>query len=587
MQEEIDLVSTERDIFLLNESNMCVKHRRRQRLGKGQGMNPLQGTRARWWQTGVVYQIYPRSFMDSNGNGVGDLKGIISKLDYLNDGTEKSLGVDAIWLSPIYPSPNKDFGYDIRDYGDIDPLYGDMDDFKLLLRAAHDRNIRIVMDLVINPTSDQQPWFIEACRSRDNPYHDWYLWHEGNNGKVPNNWFAYFDKKAWWWVDEVRKFYLSTWCRYQPEVNWRNPNLKEAMFDVIRFWLDLGVDGYRIDVINWFLKDEHFRSNPFRLQLGPPDYQKHIYDRNRPEIHDLCREIRRVVDAFPDRFAVGEVYTKSVKDAAAYYGNGDELHLAFNFAFLFQKWGAANFLREIEKWDGVLTDRGWPTYTLSNHDQPRHYGRYAKGDDTDRRARVAAAMLLTLRGTPFLYYGEEIGMSNRKIARKQIQDPMGKKYWPLLKGRDPERTPMQWNGSRHAGFSTVEPWLPIHPNHTVVNVENQADDSGSLLSFYRALIWLRKKTAALNQGTYRSLVSGPTDCLAYLRSHEGQVVLVLLNFVGKRVFFTLPGSGSEPLQGRWKVRFGTDREKDIPLALSRGIDLNGYEVLILEREGGM
>jgi alpha-glucosidase len=546
-------------------------------------MKARQGGPERWWQSGVVYQIYPRSFMDSDGDGVGDLRGIVSKLDYLNDGTEKSLGIDAIWLSPIYPSPNKDFGYDISDYRDIDPLYGNMEDFKLLLREAHDRNIRIVMDLVINHTSDQHPWFIEACKSRDNPYHDWYLWHEGKNGKAPNNWFAFFDKKAWWWVDEVRKFYLSTWCRYQPEVNWRNPGLKEAMFDVMRFWLELGVDGYRIDVINWFMKDEQFRSNPFRPQLSPPDLQKHIYDRNRPETHDLCREIREVVDAFPDRFSVGEVYTTSAKDASSYYGNGDELHLAFNFAFLFKKWGAANFLQEIEKWDSLLRDKGWPTYTLSNHDQPRHYTRYAEGDETNKRARVAAAMLLTLRGTPFLYYGEEIGMSDLKIGRKQIQDPLGKKYWPILKGRDPARTPMQWRGSRHAGFSTADPWLPVHPKHGVVNVESQAGDPGSLLSLYRELIWLRKRTPALCRGEYRSLVSSPTEYLVYLRSYEGQTVLVLLNFVGKSVTAALRGNGNEVMAGKWEVLFGTDRLKGSRLEVSTGMGLQGYEVLIAER----
>jgi alpha-glucosidase len=550
-------------------------------------MREPQGDGARWWQKGVVYQIYPMSFMDRNGDGIGDLKGVISKLDYLNDGTEKSLGIDAIWFSPIYPSPNKDFGYDISDYRDIDPRYGSLDDFKLLLREAHDRNIRIVMDLVINHTSDQHPWFIEACKGRENPHHDWYLWHEGKKGKAPNNWFAAFDRKAWWWVDDVRKFYLSTWCRYQPEVNWRNPKLKEAMFGVIRFWLDLGVDGYRIDVINWFMKDEQFRSNPYRLSLRPPDYQRHIYDRNRPEVHDLCREIRDLVDGYEDRFTVGEVFTNSAKTAASYYGDGDELHMAFNFAFLFQKWGASNFLRVIDKWESLIQGRGWPTYTLSNHDLPgRHYSRYAKGDETDRRARVAAAMLLTLRGTPFLYYGEEIGMSNRRIARKQIQDPLGKKYWPLLKGRDPGRTPMQWDASPHGGFSAVEPWLPVHSNHRVVNVEKQAKDPASLLTFYRELIWLRKKTPALCQGTYRSLVSGAKDYLAYLRSHEDQTVLVMLNFVAKGVSFTLPGSRSEPLQGSWRVLFGTDREKSRPLEPLRGMDLNGYEVLIAEKKGG-
>lgn len=540
-----------------------------------------------WWRTGVVYQIYPRSFMDVNGDGVGDLKGILSKLDYLNDGTEKSLGVDALWLTPIYPSPNKDFGYDVSDYRSIDPLYGDLGDFKVLLREAHDRNIRIIMDLVINHTSHLHPWFIEACKSRDNPHHDWYLWHEGKRGKPPNNWFAAFDRRAWWWVEAVRKFYLSTWCRYQPEVNWRCPELKQAMFDVMRYWLDLGVDGYRIDVVNWFIKDDRFRSNPCGLKLRPLDYQKHIYDRNRPETHGICREIREILDAYPDRFAVGEVYTNSAREAASYCGNGDELHLAFNFAFLFQKWGASNFLRVIEEWDRLLEGKGWPNYTLSNHDLPgRHYTRYARGEETGKRARVAAAMLLTLRGTPFVYYGEEIGMSNRKIPRRQIQDPLGKKYWPVLKGRDPARTPMQWNASPRAGFSTAEPWLPVHPNHTVVNVENQAGDPGSLLSFYRKLIWLRKKTPALCRGDYRSLVSPPTDHLAYVRSCGDHLVLVLLNFEAKRRTVKPTGKGSESTEGTWKVLFGTDRGQGSRLELSRGIELAGYEVLILERKGG-
>jgi alpha-glucosidase len=552
-------------------------------------MTDPQGETAQWWQTGVFYQIYPMSFMDSDGDGVGDLQGIISRLDYLNDGTETSLGIDAIWLTPIYPSPNRDFGYDISDYRGIDPRYGSMEDFEVLLKEAHDRNIRIVMDLVINHTSNEHPWFVEACKSRDHPHHDWYLWHEGKNGKAPNNWFAAFDRRAWWWVEEVRKFYLSTWCRYQPEVNWRNPELKKAMFDVIRFWLDMGVDGYRIDVINWFIKDDQFRSNPYKLSLNPPDYQKHLYDRNRPEVHDLCREIRQVVDAYPARFALGEVFTNSVKDAASYCGDGDELHMAFNFAFLFQKWGASNFLRVIDEWDGLLNGRGWPTYTLSNHDLPgRHYSRYAKGKETEKRARIAAAMLLTLRGTPFLYYGEEIGMSNRRIPRRKIRDPLGKKLWPLLKGRDPGRTPMQWDASPHAGFSTGEPWLPVHPNHTAVNVEKEAADPGSVLSFYRELVWLRKRTPALNQGAYRPLVSEPTDCLAFLRVHEGQTVVVMLNFAGKRVQVpvSLREHSSDPLKGTWQVLFGTDRAKGMGMNVGADMELKGYEVLILERKGG-
>ena len=389
---------------------------------------------AAWWRRAVCYQIYPRSFQDSNGDGIGDILGIISRLDYLNDGTPRSLGIDAIWLSPCYRSPMKDFGYDISDYTDIDLIFGNRDDFERLVSEAHRRGIKIILDLVINHTSDCHPWFVESRSSKDNPKRNWYLWHPGNNGRPPNNWFAGFELKSAWWRDErTGEYYLGTFTRHQPEVNWRNPDLRRAMYDVIRFWLDLGVDGFRMDVVNWYIKDARLRSNPWRLSLTPPDLQRHLYDRNQPETHAICQEIRKITDEYPERMLVGEIYCDDPQLAASYYGAAeDELHLAFNFAFLYQKWDARAFSRQIDLWENLLSGTRWPNYTLSNHDQPRHYYRYRCGKWDDARARVAAALLLTVRGTPFLYYGEEIGMTNGRIPRRQLQDPLGKRAWRVI-----------------------------------------------------------------------------------------------------------------------------------------------------------
>ncbi len=530
---------------------------------------------APWWQQGVIYQIYPRSFQDSNADGIGDLRGIISRLDYLNDGTEKSLGVDAIWLSPCYPSPMSDFGYDISDYTDIDPLFGTLQDFHELLQEAHRRGIKVIMDLVINHTSDQHPWFIESRASKASDKRDWYIWHAGNKGKPPNNWFAGFELKSAWWRDETtQEFYLATFTRHQPEVNWRNAQLKEAMFAVIRFWLEMGVDGYRMDTVNWYLKDELWRNNPWHLQLNPPDLQRHIYDRNRPETHGLCRDIRRLLDSYSERMLVGEIFCDDARLAAEYYGKSDELHLAFNFAFLFQPWSAKHFHHKIVEWENLLPTGCWPNYTLSNHDQPRHYTRYAQGTWSEPRARVAAALLLTLRGTPFLYYGEEIGMANRHIARRELQDPMGKKLWPLLPGRDGARTPMQWDSSPHGGFSFAKPWLPLNPDYPVKNVVGQAGDAQSLFSFYRRLLWLRKKTPALLLGEYRSFATTPHDFLAYQRSYNGESVSVLLNFTRRRLRIHLPQLPT----GR--VLLSTHRGEGEKVDTAH-MELQAYEVLLL------
>lgn len=377
-----------------------------------------------WWKRAVVYQIYPMSFQDSNSDGIGDIRGIISRLDYLNDGTPNSLGVDAIWLSPVNRSPMRDGGYDISDYREVNPPFGNLDDFKLLFREAHARNIKVLMDLVINHTSDEHPWFKESRSSKSSPKRDWYIWQSYNRGRKPNNWVSLFEiRSAWWWDRETNEYYLSSFTRHQPEVNWRHPELKKEIYDIIRFWLDLGVDGFRMDVVNWYIKDALYRSNKWMVSWNPPDVQKHVYDRNRPETHSICREIRAIVDTYCDRVLIGEIYTADTEEAVSYHGSGgDELHLAFNFNFLFQPWSAPDFGRAVRKYYRLLPGLISPSATITR-DGTTTATRPAR--DTEARAQVAAAMLLTLRGTPFLYYGEEIGMTYECIPRKEMSDPLG------------------------------------------------------------------------------------------------------------------------------------------------------------------
>lgn len=477
-----------------------------------------------WWKDAVIYQIYPRSFYDTNHDGVGDLQGIIEKLDYLNDGTEDSLGVDAIWVSPIYPSPMKDCGYDISNYNDIDPLFGDLEIFKNLLKQAHKRGIKVLMDLVINHTSDQHPWFQES-RDKNSPKADWYLWHP----QKANNWLACLELKSAWHFDEKRgEYYLGTFTRFQPELNWRNPEVKAEIYKMISYWLDLGVDGFRMDVVNWFVKDEKLRSNPWHLKAFPDLFQKHIYDRNRPEVHEICKEIREIADRYPgDRLLVGEIFTDNFEEAASYYGisgNNDELHLTFNFDFMYQPWKAKRFYQAINNWYSALPVNAWPTITLSNHDYFRHFSRYKKGKWSEARAKVALAMTLFLKGTPFLYYGEEIGMENTKVPRQKAMDPLER--FPFIPGRARSRTPMQWNASDYAGFSTHEPWLPLNQKFREKNVFDQNRDKNSLLNFYRKLLWLRKKYTDLVDSEIDFLNKGEVNFLSFKR---GQY-LVFLNF---------------------------------------------------------
>jgi alpha-glucosidase len=508
----------------------------------------------RWWQEAVFYQIYPRSFLDSNGDGIGDIRGIIEKLDYLG-GSPGSLGVDALWISPFFPSPMKDFGYDIADYRGVDRIFGDLSDFSVLLREAHRRGIRVVIDLVINHTSDRHPWFIEASSSKDDPKHGWYIWRPMSAGK-PNNWVSLFELKSAWWPNETTgEYFLGTFTRDQPEVDWRNQALKQAMYDVVRFWLNLGADGYRMDVCTAYIKDERFRSNPFKFNLSPDLFQNHIYDRNRPEVHGIFREIRTIADSFgsaegdKERVLIGETHGRDAALAASCLGTGeDELHLAFNFDFLFQPWGARNFARAVAAHYASLPPGGWPNFTLSNHDQLRAIYRHRAGGLTQPRAKLAAAMLLTLSGTPFIYYGEELGMTCFKPRKSALRDPLGVRTWPFWKnGRDPERTPMQWTAGENAGFSKADPWLPVNPDLGEVNVERESADPLSMLSHYRNLLRLRRDEAVLRTGIFVPLSNGEGGVFSYRREAEGtglapgtpsgaaapRSIAVYLNFDGK------------------------------------------------------
>jgi alpha-glucosidase len=481
-----------------------------------------------WWKHAVIYEIYPRSFQDSNGDGIGDLKGITSRLDYLHD-----LGVDAIWLTPIYPSPQVDFGYDISNYEAIDPQFGTMADFDTLVREARTRGIRVLMDMVMNHTSDQHPWFIESRRSRTNPKRDWYIWRDGTGpGQPPNNWESLFGHSAWGYDSTTGQWYYHKFYPQQPDLNWRNPAVEQAMFDAVRFWLDRGVAGFRLDAITTLFEDSLLRDEkilPGTNAYGDPNEDDSRTD-NLPEVHHVLRSLRQVVNAYPgQRVLIGETYLNGPADLRAMYGpHNDELQLPMDMQVgLINTLDAAAFRRRLTE---AETDIGGhePLFVFDNHDQPRSWDRYGDGVPV---ARVIATILLATRATALMYYGEELGMRTTPPTRKEdVRDPIGIIGWPREKGRDGERTPMQWDATPEAGFTTGKPWLPIPASHDSVNVQREHADPGSLLSWFRRLIALRRADVALRDGANQMLDYDRDNVLVWLRKTPGRTVVVECNF---------------------------------------------------------
>ncbi len=519
-----------------------------------------------WWREGIIYQVYPRSFQDSDGDGVGDLRGIIHRLDYLSG----TLGVDAVWLSPFYPSAMADFGYDVADYVNVDPLFGNLDTFDELVREAHARDLKVIVDFVPNHTSDRHAWFLESRSSRSNPKRDWYVWASGKrDASPPNNWLSMFGGSAWTWDDATQQYYLHSYLKEQPDLNWRNPEVREAMFDVLRFWMEHGVDGFRIDAVLHIMKDPALRDNPPNAGkatvLGNPplpeyDAQLHLHDQAHPDIHGVFREMRHVLDRYSrdqPRMCIGELDIFEWPVWASYYGQLlDELHMPFNFGLLRVPWTAEDVRGIVDALEEVLPNGAWPNYVLGNHDVSRFASRVGTG-----QARVGMMLLLTLRGTPTVYYGDEIGMCNGDIAPAQVQDPLS--TWLPGSGRDPERTPMQWDDGPTAGFCppNVEPWLPVGPDYEALNVEEEMGDPASLLSLTRALVTLRRSTPALRLGSYQAMEPAPQGCFVYTRELDGARYLVALNFSGRERVLPAP----ELAGGSIVLSTHLDREGDIDL----------------------
>jgi alpha-glucosidase len=513
-----------------------------------------------WWQYGIVYEIYSRSFQDSNGDGVGDLNGILQRLDYL-----VQLGIDAIWLTPIYPSPMADFGYDVADYCGIDPIFGTMEDFDRLLAELHRRGLKMILDFVPNHTSDQHPWFLESRSSRENPKRDWYLWRD-----EPNNWPSNFGGSGWQWDETTEQHYYHSFLKEQPDLNWRNPAVQAAMFDVLHFWLRRGVDGFRVDVMWLMIKDDEFRDNPPNPGYRPGQPSNHrvlpLYNSNRPEVHELVARMRAVVDEYHDRVLIGEIYLP-VEQLMTYYGADLKgANLPFNFLLLQSAWNADAIAQIISEYDSALPTGAWPNWVLGNHDNTRIATRVGS-----LQARVAAMLLLTLPGTLTMYYGEEIGMTNVLIPPDEVQDPAEKNEPGLGLGRDPERTPMPWDGSASAGFTIGPPWLPLGADHKKVNVATLEKEDTSILHLYRKLIDLRRSRPLLVSGRMQS-ISADRGVLRYERRGYADRILVLLNLSANSVRLTVES-------GTVLASTGFDRDGQ---KVNGTIEMNAAEGIVID-----
>lgn len=503
---------------------------------------------APWWQTGVIYQIYPRSFQDTNGDGVGDIKGIEQRLDYL-----VGLGVNAIWISPIYPSPMADFGYDVADHRDVDPLFGTLADFDGLLARAHAQGLRVLLDFVPNHTSDQHAWFIDSRASRDNPKRDWYIWRDpGRDGGPPNNWISDFGGSAWEWDNATGQYYYHAFLREQPDLNWRNQDVRTAMYEIIRFWLDRGVDGFRIDVLWHMVKAADFPDNPlnnaWRPSMGEMDRVLQMHSTDQPEVHEIAAEMRAITDSYAtagmgERVLIGEIYLP-LDRLVRYYGHDRrEVHSPANFQLINAPWDARALATLIAAYEAALPPDAWPNWVLGNHDRPRVATRRGPA-----QARVAAMLLLTLRGTPTLYYGDELGLTDVTIPQALVQDPRELREPGLGLGRDPVRSPMPWDRSKAAGFSTVATWLPLNTDWPVRNVWCQTEDASSILTLHRRLLMARRAHSALSAGGFR-LLEATGDVLAYERWHGTERLIVALNLGASPQYLIMPGwaSAFQPL----------------------------------------
>jgi alpha-glucosidase len=527
-----------------------------------------------WWKHAVFYEIYPRSFADSNNDGVGDLRGIASRLDYLKD-----LGVNAIWISPCFPSPQVDFGYDVSDYENIDPMYGTLADFDYLASEAKKRDIHIILDFVVNHTSDQHKWFLDSKSSRTSAYRDWYIWRDGKGpGQPPNNWVSTFGGSAWKFDPTTNQYDYHFFYPEQPDLNWRNPAVKDAMFDITRWWYQRGVSGFRLDAVDTLFEDPKLKDNPIKRPgknaFGDP-FEQNKYNTKLPEVHDILRGLRKVADEH-DAVLIGETWTADVAELNQYYGKGNnELQLPMDFLFtMVNQLSPAEFRKQIAAVDAAS---GWPTFVISNHDIVRSYDRYGDGKHNDEIAKLMAALYLTLRGSAIMYYGEEIGMKTTPPTRQEdVKDPIGRKGWPKEKGRDGERTPMQWDSSENAGFTKATPWLPVPPTYKTHNVADESKDPDSVLVFYQSVLKLRHSNQALLNGRYKAINESDANVLSYLRIYKGEGVVVSLNMSDKpqKVRLDLKDDGFASA----KSRIATEKSQ----AQGQDISLGPYGVFIGE-----
>ena len=496
-----------------------------------------------WWKHAVIYEIYPRSFQDSNGDGVGDLNGITERLDYL-----QALGVDAIWISPMYPSPQVDFGYDISDYESVDPQYGTLKDFDRLVAEAGKRNIRVILDMVLNHTSDKHKWFIESASSRTNPKRDWYVWNDGKAGaggkrEPPNNWVSLFGGSAWEYVPETQSFYYHKFYKQQPDLNWRNPEVEKAMFGTMQFWLNRGVAGYRLDAIPTLFEDPQLRDEPVlagKNAQGDPNLE-HIYTDNFPEVHGVIRRMRTMVAKYPgDRVLIGETYLPNTAELDKWYGGEkkDELQLPMDMIVGFSNKLDANMFRTRLSEVETQVHGSQPLLVFDNHDNIRSWERYGDGVHNEQIAKLIAAMLFTSKATALMYYGEELGMVTTTPTRvEDVKDPIGRTGWPTEKGRDGERTPMQWDASNpQAGFSTnAKTWLPVAADYKTINVQTELKEPNSMLNWHKKLIAMRRELPALRDGGMVMVDTTNPSVLSYVRTAPagGRAVVISLNMTAQ------------------------------------------------------